>query len=210
MTVRLVVATTNLAKVAEFRSALSPLGAGILSAEEVCLTTFPEETGASYLENARLKAEHAALKTDLPALADDSGLEVEALNGAPGIYSARFGGPISNSERITYLLQQLRGVPRGARGARFVCGIVLATPGGEVESFHSEAEGEILFSPRGEGGFGYDPVFYSPELGRTFAEVSREEKQRVSHRGKALQQFVDWALTPPALAAISTCSQRGS
>lgn len=193
---RIVVATGNAGKLAEFRRTLVRLDVELLSAHEAGITRFPAETGANYEENALLKAGFAALQTGLPALADDSGLEVDVLDGAPGVYSARFGGDIADGERIAYLLDKLREVPRGARGASFVCSVVLATPGGEVKSFTGECRGEILEGPRGVAGFGYDPVFYSPELGRTFAEAGGADKARVSHRGRALQRFLDWALTP--------------
>lgn len=193
---RLVVATGNRGKVREFRQALARLDVTLLAADEAGLTRFPEETGANYEENALLKAGFAALRTGLPALADDSGLEVDVLEGAPGVYSARYGGALTDGERIAYLLEQLRDVPKGARGASFVSTVVLATPGGEVMSFTGECRGEILQGPRGDGGFGYDPVFFSPELGKTFAEADTEQKRRVSHRGRALRRFLEWALTP--------------
>lgn len=193
---RMVVATGNAGKLVEFRRALSRLNVELLAAREAGITRFPAETAASYQENALLKAGYAALYSGLPALADDSGLEVDVLDGAPGVYSARYGGDIDDGERIAYLLDRLRDVPRGARGASFVCTVVLATPGGEVKAFTGECRGEILEGPRGVGGFGYDPVFYSPELSKTFAEAGPEAKDRVSHRGRALQRFLDWALTP--------------
>lgn len=195
---RLVVATGNPGKVEEFREGLAELDIDLVSAAELGLTRFPPETGSSYEENAFVKAAWAAMQTGLPALADDSGLEVQALGGAPGIYSARFGGELSPGERNAHLLSKLRDVPRGARGAFFVCTVVIATPAGEVKAFDGEVHGEILEGPRGRGGFGYDPVFYSPELGKTFAEASADEKRSVSHRGRALGAFLDWALTPSA------------
>ena len=179
----IVLATGNEGKVAEFREILAELGTGVISAKEVGATDFPEETGQSYRENALIKAEHVAGQTNAFVLADDSGLEVDALNGEPGLYSARFGGTLSSEERVTYLLDKLRDVPEGERGARFVCSLVLISPGGEVNSFEGICEGEILFLPRGRGGFGYDPVFYSRDLEKGFAEATSEEKRRVSHRG---------------------------
>ena len=193
---RIVIATGNPGKLREFRRALGRLDVELLSAADAGITRFPEETGASYEENALLKAGYAALHSGLPALSDDSGLEVDVLDGAPGVYSARYGGNLHDGERIAYLLDKLRDVPRGARGASFVSTVVLATPGGEVKSFVGECRGEILEGPRGEGGFGYDPVFFSPELSRTFAEAEAGAKDRVSHRGRALQRFLEWALTP--------------
>ncbi|HKI59339.1 MAG TPA: RdgB/HAM1 family non-canonical purine NTP pyrophosphatase [Trueperaceae bacterium] len=193
---QIVIATGNEGKLAEFSRGLGRLDVELLSAREAGITRFPAEIGASYEENALLKAGFAALHAGLPALADDSGLEVDVLDGAPGIYSARFGGNVSDGERIAFLLDKLREVPRGARGASFVCTVVLATPGGEVKAFTGECRGEILEGPRGDAGFGYDPVFFSPELNKTFAEADAAAKDRVSHRGRALQRFLDWALTP--------------
>lgn len=193
---RLVIATGSEGKMREFRHALARLDVTLMSAAEAGVTRFPEETGASYEENALLKAGFVALKTRLPALSDDSGLEVDVLDGAPGVYSARYGGSLSDGERIAYLLDKIRNVPRGARSASFVSSVVLATPSGEVMTFQGECRGEILQGPRGEGGFGYDPVFLSAELGRTFAEVDAATKQDVSHRGRALKGFLEWALTP--------------
>lgn len=193
---RIVIATGNAGKLHEFRRALARLDVELLSAQDAGIRRFPEEIGASYEENALLKAGYAALQSGMPALADDSGLEVDVLDGAPGIYSARFGGNLRDGERIAFLLEKMRDVPRGARGASFVSTVVLATPGGEVKSFVGECRGEILEGPRGEGGFGYDPVFFSPELSKTFAESDSAAKGSVSHRGRALQRFLDWALTP--------------
>lgn len=190
---KLVLATRNRGKIEEFRSALAPLGFELLSALELELGVPPEETGQTYEENALIKAAHTAHASGLPALADDSGLEVDALGGAPGIYSARFGGRLSEGERIAHLLQKLRNVPADERGAEFRCTLVLAGPGGKVESFGGSCRGRILAGPRGEGGHGYDPIFWSPELEKTFAEASMEEKATVSHRGRAVVRLLSWA-----------------
>ena len=189
----IVLATGNEGKAREFREILAELGTEIVSAKEVGVTEFPEETGHSYRENALIKAEHVAGQTDAFVLADDSGLEVDALDGAPGLYSARFGGDLSPGERVEYLLDKLRDIPQSERGARFVCSLVLVSPGGEVNSFEGVCKGEILFAPRGRGGFGYDPVFYSHDLEKGFAEATSEEKRRVSHRGRAAQELLRWA-----------------
>lgn len=189
---RLVLATQNEGKIVEVREALADLPLELLSAAEAGIDAFPEETGSSYEENALLKAGFAALRSGLPALADDSGLEVDALDGAPGIYSARFGGKLSPGERIAYLLERIKEVPAGERGASLVGCMVLATPGGEVRSFFGSCRGEILEGPRGEGGFGYGRIFRSADLGITFGEASVEEKRRVSHRGRALRAFRAW------------------
>lgn len=195
--IQLVVASANPGKVREFRDALSGVAVEVHAASDIGIDTFPEESGTSYEENALLKAGFVALRSGMPTLADDSGLEVDALGGAPGVYSARFGGEgLTDGERIAHLLERMRSVPKQGRGASFVAVVVLATPGGEVVTFKGECRGAILDGPRGEGGFGYDPVFMSADLGKTFAEATLAEKRRVSHRGRALRAFLDWALTP--------------
>lgn len=198
----LVIATGNENKVGEFREALSSLTIDLSSAREHGITRLPPEMGTSYEENALLKAGYVALRTGLPSLGDDSGLEVDALEGAPGLYSARYGGKLSHGERLAHLLAEMRKIPRGARGASFICVLTLALPSGGVETFRGECRGEILQGPRGEGGFGYDPVFFSPELGRSFAEATPEEKRRVSHRGRAVDAFLAWTLTPMGRGTI--------
>ena len=156
-----------------------------------------------------MKAGHVALATGLVALADDSGLEVDALNGQPGVHTARYGGPgLTNGERMAHLLQQIRKVPDEERTARFVSVIILATPGGGVQTFRGESEGRILHGPRGVGGFGYDPIFYSPELGKSFAEASLEEKRGVSHRGRALKAFADWARSEAGMKLLRQTEPR--
>lgn len=199
---RLLIATSNPGKLREFAAGLAGLELALVTPEEVGLTRFPEERGQSYQENALLKAAYAAHRSGLPALADDSGLEVDALGGAPGIYSARFGGKLSDGERLAYLLSRLREVPPGQRGARFVCALVLACPDGEVKVFEGSCRGEILEGPRGAGGFGYDPLFYSPELKQTFAEASESEKRRVSHRGRALAQLREYLAAAPLCKGV--------
>jgi XTP/dITP diphosphohydrolase len=194
---RIVLASNNPGKLREFREALSGTGLELVAMAAVGLRELPKETGFSYAENTLLKAAAAALDSGLPALADDSGLEVEALLGAPGLYSARFGGEgLSDAERIAYLLSRLKETPREARAARFVSVIALAMPSGTFEVFEGSCLGTILLGPHGDGGFGYDPVFYSPELGKTFAEADLAEKQQVSHRGRALAQLVAWLRQP--------------
>ena len=195
MTPKLVLATANRGKVAEFRRAL--MGTEVLTALELGVRDFPEETGGSYAANALNKASFVVQQTGLPSLADDSGLEVAALGGAPGLYSARFGGLTSEQERTEHLLAQLQGVPEAERGAQFVCvlGFVTPdspTPGGDAETFEGRCEGRITEAARGTGGHGYDPVFYSFDLARTFAEASPEAKGRVSHRARALEKFLAW------------------
>ena len=197
--VRIVLATANPGKVLELREALADREVELLSATEAGVHRFPPEEGDSYEANALVKAGHVATETGLPALADDSGLEVDALDGAPGLYSARFGGDeLGDGERIAYLLARMRAVPDDERTAHFVSVLVLATPAGEVRTFEGRCEGTILHGPRGSGGFGYDPVFWSAELGKGFGQTSQTEKRTVSHRGRALERFVAWLDRPEA------------
>lgn len=198
---RLLLASGNPGKLAEFRAALPEVE--LLGTDDVQVGEFPPEAGTSYEENALMKAGFAAVKAGLPALADDSGIEVDALDGAPGVNSARFGGELSDGERIAYLLERIRDEPRDRRGAAFRCALVLALPNGEVRVFNGSARGRILEGPRGRDGFGYDPVFWSDELGKSFAEASREEKQRVSHRGRAVRELLDWLATEDAAGLLA-------
>lgn len=175
------VATGNAGKVREIGEALADLGWTLRPLGD---TALPEETGATYEENAALKACTVALMTRTYALADDSGIEVEALNGEPGVYSARFGGRGSDLERNLYLLEKLRG--QANRRARFVSVVILAHPNGHVETYRGELPGTLLEGPRGSGGFGYDPLFVPDGHTRTLAEMTVAEKQAISHRGRAL------------------------
>ena len=152
-----------------------------------------EETGSTFEENSFIKAEAVMKATGLPALADDSGIAVDALNGEPGIYSARYGFDPSLDDwgRLELLLKNTEQVPDGSRQAQFVCVITLVTPEGQVIQARGEAYGELLRQPAGEGGFGYDPIFYYPPLGKSFAELSPEEKNQVSHRAQALKLFYE-------------------
>ena len=188
VTVRVIVATSNTGKLLEFRQALEPLGWELLGVAPFGVT-MPLEDGMTYEENSLIKAAGICHATRTPAIADDSGLEVEALNGAPGVYSARFGSLHSDLERNLYLLDLLRDAPL-PRKAKFVSVVTLALPDGHVESYRGEVEGELLEGPRGLGGFGYDPLFYLPSLGKTFAELSLEEKRSISHRGRALEKLL--------------------
>lgn len=183
---RVVIATSNPGKVAEIREALADLGWELMAINDFSLPaiTLPEETGTTYEENAALKACAAALQSGLPALADDSGLEVAALNGDPGVFSARFGNLDTATERNVHLLEQLRG--KTDRAAKFVSVLLLAYPDGHLESYRGEVQGQILEGPRGQDGFGYDPLFQLPD-GRSMAELSVPEKRAVSHRGRALE-----------------------
>ena len=190
---RWVLATLNAGKVREFVGALDGTGIRLTAAVDLGLERFPSETGATYEENALGKAGFAAARLGRVAVADDSGLEVDALGGAPGVRSARFGGPgLTDGERIAHLLDRLRHVPLPQRTARFVSVVVVAAPSGAVATFEGRTEGTILLGPRGDDGFGYDPVFRAAELGMSFAEATLAEKQRVSHRGRALAALRAW------------------
>ena len=181
-----IIATHNADKIQEFRRILEPLSIEALSADlpEV------EETGSTFAENAYLKAISAFHAAGKPAVADDSGLEVDALGGAPGIYSARYAGEnATNEQRIAKLLNELGDVPEEKRTARFVCAICCILPNGDLLTARGECPGKIAFAPRGTDGFGYDPVFLTGE--KTFAELSAEEKDDISHRGKALRLFAE-------------------
>lgn len=190
---RIVLASGNAGKLREFRQVLGSLQVEVLPQSEFNVTD-ADETGLSFVENAILKARHACRSTGLPALADDSGLEVDALNGAPGIYSARFAGPgASDAENCERLLHQLTDVPDDERSARFRCILVFMRHAEDPTPLISLGtwEGRILHAMRGDGGFGYDPLFLVPSLGRTAAELSPDEKNRLSHRGQAVRQLVE-------------------
>lgn len=182
----LIVATHNPDKVREFERILAPLSVSVRAAE----LREAEETGTTFEENARIKAEAACRETGLPAVADDSGLAVDALGGAPGVYSARYAGPgATSADRNRKLLGALSGVPEEKRGAGFVCAICCAFPNGDRITARGECRGTVAFAPRGTGGFGYDPVFLVGE--KSFGELSGGEKDRISHRGKALREFAE-------------------
>jgi len=183
---RVVIATLNPGKVRELAHLLGDLPIELVSLADIRGATLPPETGTIYAENALIKARAARRLTGHAALADDSGLEVDALGGAPGFHSARFGGPgLDDRGRASLLLERLRAVPAGRRAARFRCVIALVDERGGERTVEGLAEGEIAPAPRGAGGFGYDPVFFFPPLGRTFGELTDLEKERVSHRALA-------------------------
>ena len=186
---KLLLATNNQAKVREYRSLLQNLPFELVTLAEAGITTVVDEVGETLEENARLKATLLAAESQLLALADDSGLEVDALGGEPGRLSARYAGEgASDRDRVNYLLSRLENVPWQKRSACFRCIIAVATPSGEVELCSGECQGMITLEPRGEQGFGYDPIFYLPELGKTMAELPLEIKNQVSHRGKAARK----------------------
>lgn len=184
---RVVVATGNAGKLREFRAILGDLPIELVSLAQVDEVVFPAE-GLDYRDNAIAKARAVAQQLGLPAIADDSGLEVAALEGAPGPLSARYGGPeLSDAGRVARLLEALRDVEGEARAARFYCVAALAWPTGEIETAEGVCPGSILRAPRGEGGFGYDPIFQPDGYEVGMAELSEAEKNRISHRGRALQ-----------------------
>ena len=182
---RYVIATNNAHKLREIRAILENDSRAFLSMEEAHIHTDPEETGATFEENALIKARAACAASGLPAMADDSGICVDALNGAPGIHSARYC-PGTDRERTEFLLKNMEAVPDGQRQGRFVSAIACVYPDGTEFTVRGECEGVILREIRGEGGFGYDPVFFSPGDGCTFAEMPQARKNEISHRARAL------------------------
>jgi XTP/dITP diphosphohydrolase len=184
----LLIATTNQNKLREFAAIFAALPLELRSLSDVGITTDVEETGATFAENARLKAEFYASQSGLATLADDSGLEVMALGGEPGVMSHRYAGPnASDADRNALLLQKLDGVPFHARLARFVCAIAIARPGVATEEVEGVLPGVIELAPRGTNGFGYDPLFYVLDENATLAELPTERKNRISHRALAAQ-----------------------
>jgi XTP/dITP diphosphohydrolase len=192
---QLLVASRNPGKVAEIKELLAGLDFDILD-----LSRFPEipgveESGATFVENAILKARYYHERTGLLVIADDSGLEVDALGGKPGVHSARYAGEnASDADRVIKLLRALNDVPDEQRTARFVCVVALVGPGNLRVTFTGLCEGRIRREPIGQGGFGYDPIFEYPPLGKTFAQLSRAEKSAVSHRGRALRQLREFLI----------------
>lgn len=188
-TLRILVATHNPGKIREFRQLLAPLGDRICFPADLGLHLEVLEDGQTYADNARRKALAYVQIAGLPVLADDSGLEVDALDGAPGIRSARYTLG-DDADRVAALLAKMHGVPWEKRTARFRCVIVIATPESELHTVEGVCEGYIAYEPAGEGGFGYDPVFYLPEYGCTMAQLSPQEKNRLSHRARAVQAAI--------------------
>jgi XTP/dITP diphosphohydrolase len=211
--VKLLAATRSLGKQREFRRVLEPVGLEIVFPEDVGLHGTPAEDalelGETFESNARRKAEHFARLSGLPTVADDSGLEVFSLGGAPGVRSRRWAGASGSDTQVdgannAELVRRLAGASEARRGARYRCVLVyLATPGAVPRVFEGTCGGRILEEPRGTGGFGYDPYFYSDELGKTFGEASAEEKDAVSHRGRALR-----ALAAALLPGLDPDSRR--
>lgn len=186
---KLLLATNNQAKAREYKRLLRGMSYQIVTMADEGITTVVDETGGTLEENAKLKAVALARESGLLSLADDSGLEVVALGGEPGPLSARYAGEgATDADRINYLLSRLKDVPWERRSARFRCVIGIASPGKPPELCSGECPGIIAFEPNGKHGFGYDPVFYLPELGRTMAELPLSEKNRLSHRGLAARE----------------------
>lgn len=186
---KVILASKNQHKLTELSAILSQLGVEIALESEYGLDIDVEETGTTFEENSFLKADAVMKASGLPVLADDSGLMVDALDGAPGVYSARYGHKASDKERTAYLLENMKDVPEERRGAKFVCVITCLFPDGRKIVARGECPGVIARAPHGENGFGYDPVFYLPELGMTYAELPSEQKNAISHRARALQDF---------------------
>ena len=185
---KMVLASKNAHKLVEMKAILSQLGVDVVLESDVGVDVDVEETGTTFEENSLLKARAVMEASGLPAIADDSGLSVDALNGAPGVYSARYGGEgLDDKGRYTLLLNSMRG--QTTRAAHFACAIACAFPGGKTLTAEGRCDGAIAFAPLGEGGFGYDPVFLVPEKGKTFGQLTAEEKSEISHRGRALRDF---------------------
>lgn len=185
---KFVLATRNAAKLLEMAHILEALGIEVVSPDDLGLDLEVEETGGTFAENAMLKARAVCAAAKLPAIADDSGLCVDALNGGPGVYSARYGGEgLDDTDRYRLLLSNMRG--QSTRAARFDCAIACVFPNGDELTAEGTCPGTIAYAPMGEGGFGYDPIFFVPEKAKTFSQLTEEEKAEISHRGKALEVF---------------------
>jgi XTP/dITP diphosphohydrolase len=195
-----VIATRNPGKFREIKAILSSLPLKFLSLED--FPDIPEvvEDGATFAENAGKKAKTIADFTGRPAIADDSGLAVDALQGRPGVFSSRYAGEgATDRERCQKLLEEMASIPEGKRQARFVCAMAVALPRGRMEVVEGECRGRVTSAPRGKRGFGYDPIFFVPQFGKTMAELEPEEKNRISHRGRALEKLK--ALLPEFLSS---------
>lgn len=188
---KFIIATNNKKKLAELRKILDEFGIYAVSLDDAGICSEVEETGTTFEENAVLKAEDAMRIMGIPAIADDSGLVVDALNGEPGVYSARYGGDACNNDtdRLNLVLDKMQDVPDGERSARFVSSIACVFPDGRKIVTRGECEGVILRQAKGDGGFGYDPIFYVPDEGMTMAEMSQERKNQISHRANSLAKL---------------------
>lgn len=190
---KVILASNNQNKLREMKAILRPLGWEILRMSDIGLAVDPEENGETFEENSKIKAVAVMEASGLPAIADDSGVEVDALHGDPGVHSARYGGDLcpDDKARNLYLLKNMENVPDGQRTGRFVSVITMAMPDGRVYSARGTLEGEILREEMGDGGFGYDPLFFIPTENLTMAELTAERKNQISHRAVALQNFVE-------------------
>ena len=196
MAVQLLVATTNPGKLREIRALLGDSLVELVSLADLASVEAPEETGLTFEDNARLKARYYATRTGLLTVAEDSGLRIDALDGEPGVHSARFISPdTSYAERFAEIHRRLALRPTSEPGARFVCALAVARNETVIFETTQCIEGTIAAEPRGAGGFGYDPIFFFPPFGRTLAEVTQEEKLRVAHRGKAFRELAGWLKT---------------
>jgi len=189
---KLLIATNNLHKIEEFQEILANLPYELVSPQQIGLELDPDETGTTFEANAQIKAEAFAAASGLLTLADDSGLEIDALQGEPGVYSARYGNTAKHDHVARYqlVLAKMAAIPWEQRTARFRCVIALATPTGMVGFAEGKVEGIISYEPKGSGGFGYDPIFFIPELNQHMAELSSAQKHQISHRGRAAQAAV--------------------
>ena len=190
---KVVLASKNKHKLVEISEITKKFGIELVLQSDLGIVIDVEETGTTFEENSFIKAEAVMKATGLPAMADDSGIAVDALNGEPGVYSARYGfdDTLDDWGRLELLLKNTEHVPDGQRQAQFVCVITMVTPDNQVIQARGEIHGELTREPRGENGFGYDPIFYYPPFGKTTAELTPEEKNGVSHRGNALRVFYD-------------------
>lgn len=194
----LLLASQNPGKLNEMRLLVEGLPLRVVGPRELGIEDAPEETGTTFIENATLKALYYAGRSGLMAVADDSGISVDALDGGPGLFSSRFGGEgASDLERNRLLLEKLRGVPREGRGAHFTSAVVVAQDSRVLFRVQEEVQGFIAEEMRGENGFGYDPLFFYPPYGKTFGEVPRADKDRVSHRGKAFARLREFLASGP-------------
>ena len=186
---QVVIATKNKGKAKDFEALFQPLGFEVVTMFDVAPDMEIEETGTTFEENAVLKAETLAKELNMIVIADDSGLAVDALDGAPGVYSARYAGDHDDEANIVKVLENLAGVPEEKRTARFMCALAIAGPKMDTTTVFGTCEGIILQEKRGTNGFGYDPIFFVPELGRAMAELTPEEKGAISHRGNAIRKL---------------------
>ena len=188
---KLVLATANKGKLVEIKALLQPLGIDVASAAQMGFTEDVPETGSTFRENAEIKARAVCQALGLPALADDSGLEVDALDGRPGVLSARYAGPGAGDDaKWQKLLREMKDVPPEKRGAAFVCVMACCRPDGEIIFAEGRLQGSIATEPAGNGGFGYDPVFWLADRNLTVAQITKEEKNAISHRGRAIQHLL--------------------